>query len=366
MTADLTCVHAGAVVGARHHLPTEAWGRWTGGGPAVGCNRLRCERCGENVRQETGFELMSPPPEPERVFTAPDWRQVAGLRATDGRERLYACRCRLHVEAAQHLLDAVPREFTDLDLPWRCAGHPAPPWPLSVDGMPLDDDTDVAGLIRQVLDGSRPMPSWADSTRHRSYWLERLTSLVPKLEPIVREQVCAALSHGTPEAVVRALHWLRGHPDAWPSIPLDLARSWRGVPHPWSSAFDLAWVAGQALAARLDAAESPADRARVGEQAATWMAHGIGVKSLGPAVARWDLGAFIRVLPDAARHRPDRLPDLLRTAARERPESVALLLRRLEGLQGVDWGAVRRVVQRLSRGKEQALAALDRAEQSAR
>lgn len=350
------CARQGAVVSARHHLPEPAHERWWGGGVTLGCNQLRCRSCGATVRQQPGVRIgrARDVPPPEAVHVAPDWATVPGLVTDGGRSRLYACRCRVHAETAEHLLDVVPRELTDLDLPWACAGHPEPALPLTLDGVPLDERTDTHALALDVLRGRRPVPAYADHTAHRAFWLERLAGLVPAFEEPIARAAVEALGDDDPRAVLRALHWLRVRPRWLPAVDLDAAAGWEGTPNPFAPSLSLGHAAGQALAQRI---RWEGDRTEALEAARAWLVGGIGPAALAYPVAEADVGAYVARLPQAVAAAPQAAADLLRPLVALRPEAVALVVRRLEGVAGIDRARVGEVLGSLRTGREEALRA---------
>ena len=92
------CLDGGYLVDGRHELPddlTELYDRR--GERVIGCNRLRCLRCGQMVVQQCA-----------------------------GSARRYTCACAGWLECGERPTSMLATEgtFDDAELPWRCAGHP--------------------------------------------------------------------------------------------------------------------------------------------------------------------------------------------------------------------------------------------------
>src|SRR5262245_31290786 len=100
------------LVGPRHWLPPEPFEfGWTS---PVGCNNLRCERCGSPVRAEV-----------------------------TGEGRHYACACQRHDETGVFQIGGESDDLYPLTLTeWVCAGHPDLRLPATLDGVRLDAATD--------------------------------------------------------------------------------------------------------------------------------------------------------------------------------------------------------------------------------
>ena len=131
MTQTHTCHRGGTLVNLVGWLPDEPFDHQFLLAPAIGCNRLVCERCGRRV-----------------VVTA-----------GPGVARSYACACVRHVAAADRALDEPMDPVGDV-LPWQCAGHPALSLPAEVDGVRLDAATDWTVVAREGLAlGAPPHPS---------------------------------------------------------------------------------------------------------------------------------------------------------------------------------------------------------------
>lgn len=172
-----------ALVGAKLWLPVEPYEY--GWAPLVGCNRMRCRRCGEPVRAQV---------------------------LQDGKRRHYACGCQQHEETWRHQVDADP---DDLGGPnrWMCEGHPDFVLPATLDGVALAEGGDWAAVVRL---GFVQPPFTPPSVELAAPWIMRLYRLLAP-EP-TRRQLGAAVADAMndPDAVVVAgtLDFFINEPDA--------------------------------------------------------------------------------------------------------------------------------------------------------
>ena len=169
-TANL-CTEGGRVVGPQHPVPALPSDH-DFGGPSLGCNHLRCQRCGEAVRHQAGLSWGATA---EQLAASVDWDALAesGALTRDADHRLYACACRVHVEDYdRHLGRPSDWDFDEVPPPWRCAGHP--PVVGSVDGVALSTSPDEL-VARFALAAPEEAPTFT-----RDYpvaWLHRLVFL---------------------------------------------------------------------------------------------------------------------------------------------------------------------------------------------
>src|SRR5262245_58968315 len=122
------CTHNGHLVDATQALPSEPTDFAVDGLPIVGCTRIRCRRCGAEVRSVSEVELARRNPlttdEIATIYALSDPMASPLLRRADTSTRLYLCRCESWIELSDHRLwDPDPSE-SDPQLPWRCQGHP--------------------------------------------------------------------------------------------------------------------------------------------------------------------------------------------------------------------------------------------------
>ncbi len=130
-------------------------------GVAVGCGRLRCESCkawvrsgppGLGLKANTRVDLRA-------LHAAPDWSALAFVEEPYrlfGRMRLHACTCTHWAAESVQPIDNDRELDSDPDVPWACAGHPAPELPLSLNDLVIDAGTNWTQLVDQILRGSCP------------------------------------------------------------------------------------------------------------------------------------------------------------------------------------------------------------------
>jgi hypothetical protein len=122
MSDVLSCDNGGLLVGTAHAIPDDPRAAYREGGALLGCNRLRCARCGAMVRHfdrvQLTRELLSGD-EYAALWSAADPTSFALLRAAPvPTVRFYFCECfNFHTAGA---VSAPSREDAD----WSCAGHP--------------------------------------------------------------------------------------------------------------------------------------------------------------------------------------------------------------------------------------------------
>jgi len=130
------------LVGASLWLPAEAFDY--GWAPLIGCNHLRCSRCGQPVSA-----------------------RVLG----DGVRRHYACRCQRKDESGRFRLGEDDDEITSGPTGWYCDGHPDLALPADLDGVALAEDGDWAAVARLGL--ARP-PFLPPQVERYALWITRL------------------------------------------------------------------------------------------------------------------------------------------------------------------------------------------------
>lgn len=122
MTDVLFCDDGGLLVGTGHPMPTDPREAYREGGSLIGCNRLRCARCGAMVRHFDGVQLareLLSGDEYAALWATVDQTGFPQLRAAPiPQVRFYFCQCfNFHTAGA---VAAPSREDAD----WSCAGHP--------------------------------------------------------------------------------------------------------------------------------------------------------------------------------------------------------------------------------------------------
>ncbi|MBM4438606.1 MAG: hypothetical protein FJ029_15595, partial [Actinobacteria bacterium] len=159
----------------------------------VGCNRLRCGRCGQLVGVE-----RDPLPE-EQEF------------------RAYRCDCVVHRENGP----SRPADFEDPDtyesaLPWACAGHPAATLPLDLDGIRIAPDTDFPALMRRTLAGWSPELARPGERSSPVGWAIKLfvRLLDTGIEQRVSTAAAACITDADPRVRAAALWFVAAFPEA--------------------------------------------------------------------------------------------------------------------------------------------------------
>jgi hypothetical protein len=242
------------LVGPRYWLPAELFE--FGWASPVGCNGLRCARCGEPVRSEV---------------------------LPGDEDRRYDCACTQHDEAG---VTAVGGDADDLYPPalaeWVCGGHPDLTLPATLDGVHLDSGTDWEGL---AADATRTPPFVPPHVAMGAVWLTRLYRLLGAEKPLLSRAVAGLLDSADPRLVRGAYLFFHNERTAEgaellaPSVAA--RRDWLDtVPNPDEPSVSLLDHAALVLHRRLlvvDDAGKPADRAalRLAEELAL-AGHGPG------------------------------------------------------------------------------------------
>jgi len=189
------CLPGPELVGARGWLPPEPFEYgWTSG---VGCNRLRCLRCGGEVRWEVLPDAVS---------------------------RRYACACRGYevseiiqiqgYEDYHYMYPAIGQPHPYLG-DWRCAGHPDLALPAVLDGLPIAAATDWAAVARAAILNPPFRPPGVDL---HPVWLLRTYRLLGD-DPVRHDlagAVAACLDSADARLVTGAHQFFRQEPEATP------------------------------------------------------------------------------------------------------------------------------------------------------
>lgn len=186
------CTSRGFVVDKSWWLPTEPYDYDWPGGPCVGCNHLRCSRCGEPV--------------------------TATLRSGSS-VRHYECRCLSHDEGDRQLLDPTYTGYPGLSALhdpapagwWGCAGHPPLPVPSVVDGVPI-----VPDQFREIArTGFASPPFIPPGSSGRAIWVSRLYWILPEaLRPELSMAVSELWLDDDPWVIRGALDFHSAQPSA--------------------------------------------------------------------------------------------------------------------------------------------------------
>ncbi|EOD58542.1 hypothetical protein [Amycolatopsis vancoresmycina] len=295
------CRRCPELVGPRNWLPPEPFE--FGWAPAVGCNNLRCEHCGEPVRTQV----------PE----------AAGYRR-------YACACRRQDVYETYQVGGEPDDLYPALTGWACAGHPDFRLPATLDGVRLDETTDWATLVADAL--LRP-PFEPPGVDLDAVWLTRLYRLLGAERALLGVAVAALLGSDDAWHVRGAYDFFYNEPAAAGAdeVARSVAarRDWlRTVPDPGrpsSSLLDYAAVLLHERVLVVDEAGEPVDRqalAVAGELALAGIGPGHTPRVFGEHDPDW----LVTHAADLARANERWVTSLVRTATRMPPEAKARIL----------------------------------------
>jgi hypothetical protein len=161
------------LVGARFWLPTEPFE--FGWASLVGCNALRCTRCGEPVRSEV---------------------------LPDGEHRRYACGCHRRDTVWSYRIGAESDDLYPAFTDWVCGGHPDFELPATLDGVALETATDWDALVVEAA--LRP-PFEPPGVELHARWITRLYRLLGA-ERTALSQAVASLLRAEDPRLVRAAY----------------------------------------------------------------------------------------------------------------------------------------------------------------
>lgn len=165
MTLERVCADRGLLVDGDTRLASDPCEYYDKAVRAlVGCARLRCASCGALVRGgPSGLTIKDGASiDAAALYAAPDWRVLPAFEQrepalrNERRVRFYACKCN-RWEAAR--VDAIENEHdspSDPDLPWSCAGHPAPELPVALGDISISATSNWASTVEQILGGRCP------------------------------------------------------------------------------------------------------------------------------------------------------------------------------------------------------------------
>jgi hypothetical protein len=157
MTAIRSCDDGGLLVNAKTRLPSDVCEYFRKDVRVlVGCNRLRCTRCNEWVRNAPLLSLKSDVPLDVGVlYAAEKWDGLPFIEES-GRFRLYACRCTTWEAGNNASIENDHDSPSDPNVPWVCAGHSVPDLPVSLGELTIGVDTDFSQLVGRILAGACP------------------------------------------------------------------------------------------------------------------------------------------------------------------------------------------------------------------
>jgi len=224
------CSEGGYTVGPDKPLPADPTDYLTPGAPGVlGCNQLRCKRCGAPVRHVVGRAVAAGTTFGE-AYAQADLATSPVLIDDATQDRRYLCRCAAWLESASHRME-------DPRMPWRCAGHPTVELPHDIDGVMVAEPLEELAL--HALDGWIPAAA-SPELQPGARWLVRLAGRLagtPHRESLARV-VAHEIDAPSPKRRSLALQFFVGAPS-----PLGLRRvleillgkrtGFAGVPDEW-------------------------------------------------------------------------------------------------------------------------------------
>jgi hypothetical protein len=186
-------------------------------GTTIGCNRLRCARCGADVRsQRVWLDRELDDEARSALYAADDWTAIHGVHGSP-EFRLYACRCAtFQCTHSQGTLDTDRDDLAAVEPPpWLCQGHPAPALPLLVDGERVGGVDDLRPLAERVLTGWSPSEAPPPAHYFPAVWAGRVhRRLHPLPEADEWARLIALGLHGDEYQRGLALHFFALEPDA--------------------------------------------------------------------------------------------------------------------------------------------------------
>ncbi len=199
------CAHGGRVVADFIEVPDEPTRYDHPAAPEVGCSRLVCRDCAAPVRNHPGVGGTGPLHQRiVELYESQRWSELDWLEPIAA--RLYACRCRVWLEASSHLMNDPDPEPEDPVFPWRCTGHPPPDLPAEIHGIRVEPDMDFEPVVRRAFADQAPEPAQTEPD-FRTFPASWITALWLQLAGLPAADSLA-------RSVVRCLQsdeqWLRG------------------------------------------------------------------------------------------------------------------------------------------------------------
>lgn len=300
----MRCPRDGYLVGATSDVPTDPTDHAIDGLPIIGCNRLRCLRCGVLVRSTVGLSLLA---EPASIYDIPVLiasESGGPVVAGPSERRLYFCRCsHWEEDGVQPLEDEDPDSYrSSPDVPWRCDGHPAIALPHNIDGTVVWSQADLSALAERALHGEVPA---------QDGWLVRLHArLSPVDAAVVTATAMAGMENADPRVRLCALRFFAhvSHAPACARLIELLTTRERALDE------EIAWRVLEPLVTNDGPARELARACALG---------GRGTNSLFRALAAGDADWFLANGPQMARATPSQAEDLFNSFAQV-PDAVMM------------------------------------------
>jgi hypothetical protein len=320
------CARNGYLVDVPSSIPTDPTDVGLEDLPIVGCNAVRCSRCGALVRNAPGLAFRTPDEVASATLAAlyatADLASSPLLHATNPDHRLYLCTCSRWLETGQHACSEPDPDPNDPSMPWACAGHPLIALPHDVDGVPVASQAEIGALATRGFHGFTP-PRTRPADAPRAAWLARLHArLTPTDGRVVEQAALAALEDPEPRSRALALHYFyRAPSDAARSRLLDVLdgdrRLFSGVPDEATAVPKLDRTLEETIWRVLGPSVAASGRAR--DLARAEALAGKGSRALYDALARGDSDWMVSAAERVARATPERGEDLLNSFAKFPP-----------------------------------------------
>ena len=192
------CHYKGYLVNGKSDIPTDIAERDTEFLPAIGCSRLRCLECGEQVRNVAGVAFATKEDIDTDTMSAlydlSDLLMSPLIHRTSDVWRLYICRCHRWLETDNTAL-APPDHDDSADRPWYCEGHPQMALPYTYAGTTIASLTDLHNITQAGLRGERQL-ALREADRVKLYWLLRLHS---QLQPDIAQTMASVAADNLQE-----------------------------------------------------------------------------------------------------------------------------------------------------------------------
>ncbi|MGI8792407.1 MAG: hypothetical protein ACR2H3_04425 [Acidimicrobiales bacterium] len=176
----ITCSLGGWLVNADGWVPSAAFDFSWGGvsRPVIGCNNLRCSKCGEQVRSWPGFTTTRAH-DPLPLPRIDDPNDEPGVDPSQF-ERLYACGCRWWPEPSDSATGQVDSDRQYPYAVWSCDGHPPIELPVTLAGVEVGDPPGPDLIRHQLAEPGERLPDGLtlDQAAVPAFWVVRLHRLL--------------------------------------------------------------------------------------------------------------------------------------------------------------------------------------------
>lgn len=229
MSQQNYCSNKGRLVCGKYAIPEAPYDFVWDSGPMTGCNNLLCGDCGGKVQQWPGLTLEG------------------DSTREDPEARLYKCSCNSRVERLFRDIESEGEDWNDPIPNWYCVGHPQLTVGDAVDGIDINDNSELNDLIGQSLAGTEPAEAPPFTKEYPACWVHRLYHLflhVP-LGSSISTMIASHLESDSTSVLSASVDFFRREPLA-PGVELLLdnigssADSFVQVPDPHEPGVDIA------------------------------------------------------------------------------------------------------------------------------